>query len=42
VVEQVKLDNEISLVLESPKPGPWESVNIPEHYNEDPFKTNLG
>ena len=43
-IERIKLDNEISLALESTPPiGPgWESKNAPEYFNNDPFKTNLG
>ena len=40
-IEQIKLDNEISLVLESDPPaGPGESnnLNAPEYFNNDPFK----
>jgi len=42
VMEQVKLDNEISLVLESDPPtGPNQgSLMAPEHFNNDPFKSN--
>lgn len=42
-ITQVKLDNEISLVLESnPAAGPDEVMNnVPEHFNNDPFKNNL-
>lgn len=42
LIECVKLDNEISLILESDPPkGPFESQNAPEHFNNDPFKTNV-
>jgi hypothetical protein len=43
-IEQIKLDNEISLALESAPPtGPGESLGkAPEYFNNDPFKTNLG
>lgn len=40
-LEHVKLDNEISLILESlPPTGPgWElGKNTPEHFNNDPLK----
>jgi len=38
----VKLDNEISLILESDPPiGPFETKNAPEYFNNDPFKTNV-
>jgi len=41
LVECVKLDNEISLQLESEPPiGPYES-KAPDHFNNDPFKTNI-
>jgi len=40
----VKLDNEISLVLESkPAVGPNEVMNnAPDYFNNDPFKSNMG
>jgi hypothetical protein len=44
-LERVELDNEISLALESvnPNPAPGESMNnVPEYFNNDPFKTNVG
>ena len=43
-VERIKLDNEISLILESTPPGgPGESLtSAPEYFNNDPFKANLG
>ena len=46
-LECVKLDNEISLVLQSAPPaGPGESIrfvnNTPDFLNNDPFKTNIG
>jgi len=38
LIEHVKLDNEISLVLASDPPaGPGESQNVPEYFNNDPF-----
>ena len=39
-IKQIKLDNEISLVLESEPPlGPGESLlKAPEYFNNDPFK----
>jgi len=42
MIERVKLDNEISLVLESDPPtGPNQgSLMAPEHFNYDPFKSN--
>jgi len=40
-IEYVKLDNEISLILESAPPlGPNETNNTPEYFNNDPFKSN--
>ena len=41
---RVKLDNEISLALESvnPKPALGEIVKVPEYFNNDPFKSNVG
>lgn len=43
-VEHIKLDNEISLALESTPPeGPGESMNItPEYFYNEPFKNDLG
>ncbi len=43
-IEQIELDNEISLQLEStPPPAPGETkLNVPEYFNNDPFKTNIG
>lgn len=43
LIERIRLDNEISLVLESTSPAGepvWSKA--PEHFNNDPFKTNLG
>ena len=42
-IEKIKLDNEISLVLESSPPlGPNETAqNAPEYFNNDPFKSNV-
>ncbi len=44
VIERVKLDNEISLTLDSAPPGgPGEPTGyVPEYFNNNPFKTNLG
>lgn len=39
---QIKLDNEISLILVSGDPNDPYSSNTPEFINNDPFKTNLG
>ena len=41
-INHIKLDNEISLALESTPPfGPNELVkNTPEYFNIDPFKNN--
>lgn len=44
VVQCIKLDNEISLALES-DPNPDLDPNFssaPKYFNNDPFKTNLG
>ena len=42
-IEKIKLDNDISLALESTPPlGPGETSQAPEYFNNDPFKTNLG
>ena len=40
----VKLDNDISLALESAPPeGPNEVMNrTPEYFNKEPFKSNMG
>ncbi len=39
-IERIRLDNEISLALESTPPtGPSES-KAPEYFNNDPFRTN--
>ncbi len=39
-IQQIKLDNEISLALESSPPdGPGEGASLaPEYMNNDPFK----
>ena len=41
-IECIKLDNEISLTLDSTPPGgPGEPTGYaPDHFNNDPFKTN--
>ena len=41
-IEQVKLDNEISLALESAPPGGPSEVfnNAPGYFNNDPFKSD--
>lgn len=43
-ISSIKLDHDISLVLESEPPvGPYESnSNAPSYFNNDPFKSNLG
>lgn len=43
-IKQIKLDNEISLALESTPPtGPDESYNkVPDYFNNDHFKANYG
>jgi len=39
IIERIKLDNEISLALESPPVGPDEGyLKTPEYFNNDPFK----
>lgn len=41
-IREIKLDNEISLQLESAPPtGPGETKNFPENSLNDPYKTNL-
>jgi len=41
-IEQIKLDNEISLALSSlDAPGDPEASLTPEYFNNDPFKTNI-
>ena len=40
-IERIELDNEISLVLQSPAPPPAWSENQ-EKATNDPFKTNVG
>ena len=43
-IVHVKLDNEISLILESDPPtgpGGFGSLTAPEHFNNDPFKSNM-
>jgi len=43
IIEQIILDNEISLALESDAPvGPGEGkLNAPEYFNNDPYKSNM-
>jgi len=43
-MEQIKLDNEISLALASAPPiVPGESISkAPEYFNNDPFRNNIG
>jgi hypothetical protein len=43
-IERIKLDNEISLALESSPPvfELTKASNAPEYFNNDPFKTNIG
>jgi hypothetical protein len=43
-IERIRLDNEISLALESTPPeGPGETASCaPEYFNNDPFRTTLG
>jgi hypothetical protein len=40
-IVKIKLDNEISLALESVKPDgePTLTSQVPEYFNNDPFKT---
>lgn len=39
-IAKIKLDNEVSLALESsPAEGPGESYLVPEYFKEEPFKT---
>lgn len=41
-LELVKLDNDISLILESEPPtGPNEAFASPQYFNNDPFKNNI-
>ena len=42
LIEKIKLDNEISLALESTPPAaPGEVMNkTPEYFNNDPFRGN--
>ena len=45
LIERIVLDNEISLTLDSTPPvGPGEGASnkVPEYFNNDPFKINLG
>jgi len=43
LIEQIKLDNEISLALESTPPvfELTKGLNAPEYFNNDPFKNNI-
>ena len=43
-IELIKLDNEISLALQSiPPEGPGESLSlVPEYFGNDPFINNMG
>ncbi|MDD4992656.1 MAG: hypothetical protein PHR83_10520 [Paludibacter sp.] len=41
-IERIQLDNEISLALESPPAYELvKNTNMPEYFNNDPFKTNI-
>jgi len=40
-IERIKLDNEISLALESIPPFDPEASLAPEYFNNDPFKNNF-
>lgn len=46
MIKMIKLDNQISLQLESDAPtGPGETTRnsmTPEYFNNDPFKANVG
>jgi hypothetical protein len=44
LIERIKLDNEISLALESAPPnGPSEASKLsPEHFDMNPFKSEVG
>ena len=45
MITEIKLDNQISLQLTSNAPaGPGEGAQnrLPEYFNNDPFKANLG
>ncbi len=47
IINRIELDNEISLALESfgdpGEPGTIGSLmKAPEHFNNDPFRSNLG
>ena len=43
VIESIRLDNEISLALESaPTPDSGDEVyNTPDYFNNDPYKDNM-
>ena len=41
-IERILLDNEISLILQSDGSPEGEPLGVLEHFNNDPFKTNLG
>jgi len=42
-IECIRLDNEISLQLESPNADTEDEVyNMPQNFNNDPLKINLG
>lgn len=43
IIENVKLDNEISLILSSVPPGaPGEGyLNVPDYLKNDPYKTDM-
>lgn len=42
-IERIKLDNDISLILESESSTPdTEPTSAVEQFSNDPFKTNLG
>lgn len=42
IIELIKFDKDISLAMESDAPvGPGEGkLNVPDYFNNDPYKTN--
>ncbi len=44
LVERIRLDNEISLALESAPGDPetYSTLSSPDYFNNDPYKTNFG
>ena len=41
VIMRIELDKEISLILQSDPDPDGEPVGVLEHFNNDPFKTNI-